>query len=204
MQLEPMRKYCTAMAWEVYQEYVDHASASDLKGRKEWNRMIKDASLHKFNILLVWKLDRAFRSMDHASTTLNTLNGYNIGFRSYMDPAIDTTTPNGMLVFNLLASVAQFEKDLMILRITEGITYAKEHGTKSGKAIGHPAVDISLQTICKAIVTSQFSYSAAARELSEQFNRKLSAGFISLRIKRAGLTKETLQRAGDFSGVSQG
>lgn len=121
MQLEPMRNYCQAMSWEIYQEYIDTVSAGDLLDRTSWTRLMKDASLHKFDTLLIWKLDRAFRSMVHASNTLNFLNSYRIGFRPLMDAAIDTTTPNGMLVFNILASVAQFEKDLIVLRINEGI-----------------------------------------------------------------------------------
>ena len=74
MQLEPMRKYCASIQWEVYQEYIDMISAGDLLNRIAWTRLMKDASLHKFDILLIWKLDRAFRSMAHASNTLNTLN----------------------------------------------------------------------------------------------------------------------------------
>lgn len=191
MQLEPMRKYCDAMEWEVYQEYVDKTSASDLIGRTAWTKLMKDASLRKFEVLFIWKLDRAFRSMDHASTALNTLNGYKVGFRSLMDPAMDTTTPNGQLLFNILVSMAQFEKDLMILRINEGMNYARTHGTKSGKPIGRQGhTNITLQTICKAVKDSEGNYSEAARIIKEEFKEKVSAGFISLRIKRAGLTKE--------------
>ena len=132
LQLDALRKYCASMQWQVYQEYVDMASAGDLLNRRAWTRLIKDASLHLFDTLLIWKLDRAFRSMSHASNTLQMLNNYQVGFRSLMDAAIDTTTPNGLLVFNVLASVAQFEKDLTTLRINEGMKYAKLHGTKSG------------------------------------------------------------------------
>lgn len=136
VQLEPMRNYCRSMSWEIYQEYVDLVSASDLLNRTAWTRLMKDASLHKFDILLVWKLDRAFRSMSHASNTLDVLKSYRIGFRSLMDAAIDTTNPNGELMFNILAAFAKFEKDLILLRINEGITHAKRHGTKSGRPIG--------------------------------------------------------------------
>jgi DNA invertase Pin-like site-specific DNA recombinase len=111
LQLEPLRKYCQAIGWNIFHEYVDKASASDLIGRTAWNALMKDASLHKFDVLFIWKLDRAFRSIDHAHSFLNMLTSYRVGFRSLMDPAIDTTTPNGMLLFNVLASFAQFEKD---------------------------------------------------------------------------------------------
>jgi len=44
-------------------------------------------------VLLVWKIDRAFRSVIHAANTLNMLRAYRVGFRSYTEPSIDTTPP---------------------------------------------------------------------------------------------------------------
>jgi DNA invertase Pin-like site-specific DNA recombinase len=198
MQLEPMRKYCASMLWEISKEYIDKASASDLLGRVSWTALMKDASLHKFNILLIWKLDRAFRSMSHASMTLNTLNAYQVGFRSLMDSGLDTTTPNGLLLFNILASVAQFEKDLIVLRINEGLDYARLHGTKSGIPIGRKSYDIPFSNICKALQLCSGSYSEAARYLSKKYDRPISPGFVFSRIKRAGMSKDqALQISGN-------
>jgi DNA invertase Pin-like site-specific DNA recombinase len=196
MQLEPMRKYCASIQWEVYQEYIDMISAGDLLNRIAWTRLMKDASLHKFDILLIWKLDRAFRSMAHASNTLNTLNSYHVGFRSLMDASIDTTTPNGLLVFNILASVAQFEKDLITMRINEGITHAKLHGTKSGCPIGRKRYDIPLENVCKAVQVGCGNYSETARLISKEFSKTVTPGFVLSRLKRAGIAKETLQKVG--------
>ena len=196
MQLEPLRNYCLSMSWEVYREYVDMVSAGDLLNRTDWTRLMKDASLHKFEILLIWKLDRAFRSMAHASNSLNTLNSYHVGFRSLMDSAIDTTTPNGLLVFNILASVAQFEKDLIVMRINEGMTYAKLHGTRSGSPIGRKSYDIPLENVCKAVQDSCGNYSKAARTLSEEFGKTVTPGFVLSRLKRASITKEALLKVG--------
>ena len=146
VQLEPLRKYCEVMQWEVYREYVDKCSAADIVNRVAWEQLLKDASVHKFDILLIWKLDRAFRSNNHASNTLTLLNSYRVGFRSLMDAAIDTTTPNGVLVVWVSCScVAQFEKDLAT-PFLEGIDYAKKHGTKSGKPFGRPRIDILSRT----------------------------------------------------------
>ena len=157
---------------------------------------MKDASLHKFDILLIWKLDRAFRSMSHASNTLNALNSYRVGFRSLQDSAIDTTTPNGLLVFNILAAVAQFEKDLIILRINEGMSYAKQHGTKSGCPIGRKGYDIPLENVCKAVQEGCGNYSVAARLLSKEFSQTVTPGFVLSRLRRAGITKEGLLKVG--------
>jgi len=192
IQMEPMRKYCQSMEWAIYKEYIDKASASDLVSRTSWAQLMKDASLHKFDILLIWKLDRAFRSIDHASTSIKYLNNYKVGFRSLMDAAIDTTTPNGTLLFNILASVAQFEKDLILLRINEGMSYARSHGTKSGKPIGRKGYDIPFAIISKALVDGKGVLSEAARILTRQYKRSISPGFVLSRIKRAGLSKEDI------------
>jgi DNA invertase Pin-like site-specific DNA recombinase len=205
MQLDALRKYCQSMGWQITKEYVDQAKSMDLVGRKEWTALIKDASLRKFDILLIWKLDRAFRSVDHANTTINLLTkSYHVGFRSLMDPAIDTTTPSGELLFNVLAAFAQFEKDLIVMRVNEGLKYAREHGTKSGVAIGRPTLEVSLQTICKAIYSTKGNYTQAAKLIGQAQKCKLSTGFISLRLKRAGIDKNAvLQTPARFFDVAQ-
>lgn len=184
VQLAQLRKHTDAMGWEIYREYVDKASAADLMARKDWQQLMDDAAKHRFDTLLIWKLDRAFRSMVHAATTINQLMAYRISFKSFMDTSIDTTTPNGMLVFNILASVAQFEKDMIVQRVNAGIDYAREHGTKSGKSIGRqrsPITDEQVTTIFKECGSN---YSAAARALTENTGIKVSPGFVASRIAR--------------------
>jgi DNA invertase Pin-like site-specific DNA recombinase len=204
MQLDTLRKYCLSVSWTITGEYIDFASADDFIRRKRWTDLMKDASLHKFDAILVWKLDRAFRSIIHANDTLTTLMHYSVGFRSYNDPGIDTTTPNGMLFFNILASFAQFEKDIIVMRVNEGIKFAQEHGTKSGKAFGRPAFSVPLQTICKAVYTASGSYSGAARILSQSENLKIDCAFVSIRLKRANITRnEILQTPGKFFDSAQ-
>ena len=66
VQLSKLRDYCHEMGWIVYREYVDEASAADFSGRVGWKHLMKDAALHKFDVLLVWEIDRAFRSVIHA------------------------------------------------------------------------------------------------------------------------------------------
>jgi DNA invertase Pin-like site-specific DNA recombinase len=72
----------------------------------------EDASLHRFDAALISKLDRAYRSIDLAHSFLYILTGDLLGFRSLMETPVDITTPNCMMLFNVLASFAQFEKEL--------------------------------------------------------------------------------------------
>jgi DNA invertase Pin-like site-specific DNA recombinase len=79
-QLLSLREFVEGQpGWAVAGEYVDHASATDLKGRVEWRRLLSDASKHRMDLVLVWRLDRAFRSVLDASTTLEHLRGWKRG-----------------------------------------------------------------------------------------------------------------------------
>ena len=137
-QLLPLREFCAAQGWEVAGEYVDQASATDLKGRTAWRDLLDLASKRRVDALLVWKLDRAFRSVLDASTTLQNLKRWGVGLRSYTEPMIDTASgsPWGEMLFNLLATFAQFERSLIAERVRAGMVRAR----KQGKKFGRPSV----------------------------------------------------------------
>jgi DNA invertase Pin-like site-specific DNA recombinase len=90
-QLMPLRDFVSAQGWEVYREYVDQAPANDLLHRVQWRQLLDDASKRKFDLLLVWRMDRAFRSVLDVATTLERLRTWGVGLRSYSEPWLDTT-----------------------------------------------------------------------------------------------------------------
>jgi DNA invertase Pin-like site-specific DNA recombinase len=183
MQLDQLRKLCSDAGWEVFGEYVDQASADDFIRRKEWARLMKDASLHKFDVLLIWKLDRAFRSVIDGANTLGVLRAFNVKIKILQESYIDTTTPFGEVLFHISVAWAQLEKDLMKTRINAGLEYAKRHGTKSGKGFGRPHISIDLENVFKAFTDSGGNKSAAARSLSVQLGRKITAAHVFSWIK---------------------
>jgi DNA invertase Pin-like site-specific DNA recombinase len=138
-QLLPLREFVQAQGWDVAREFVDHASATDLRGRTAWRRLLDEAAKRKVDAILCWKLDRAFRSVAHASTTLQDLKRWGVGLRSYTEPWADTTSAQGELVFNLLATFAQFERSLIAERVKAGMARAK----KQGKHVGRPSVTVA-------------------------------------------------------------
>lgn len=130
-QLLPLREFVQAQGWQTVGEFVDHASATDLRGRTQWQAVLQAASRRKIDLVLVWKLDRAFRSVLHASQTLEQLRQWGVGLRSYTEPWADTTSPQGELVFNLLATFAQFERSLIAERVKAGMARAKNRASAS-------------------------------------------------------------------------
>jgi DNA invertase Pin-like site-specific DNA recombinase len=89
-QLLPLREFVAAQNWRLAGEFVDQASAADLKGRVAWRELLDSASKRKVDLILVWRLDRAFHSVLDAANTLERLRGWSVGLRSYSEPWLDS------------------------------------------------------------------------------------------------------------------
>ena len=131
-QLIPMRDYSQARGLEIAGEYVDHAPANDLAHRHRWRDLLDDAAKKKFSLVLVFKLDRAFRSVKHMHDTLAAWEMVGVGFLSVREQ-FDTSTALGRLLLNLLASLAEFELELIRERVKAGMDRARRQGIKIGR-----------------------------------------------------------------------
>ena len=165
-QLIHLRDYCNAQGWEVFQEYVDTASALDVTHRTAWRELMDDATKHKFKTVLVFKLDRAFRSVKHMHDTLHTWEMLGIAFKSQREQ-FDTSTPVGRLLLNMLAALAEFELELIRERVKAGMERAK----RQGKRIGRPKITekrgfkTHFKLMLQRLSTGAISRRQAAREL---------------------------------------
>ncbi|MHB8325457.1 MAG: recombinase family protein [Candidatus Dormibacteria bacterium] len=131
LQLVPMRELAVTRGWQVT-EYVDHASAADLRGRRQWRQLLEDARSGRIDLVVVWKLDRFARSSLDALTWLQQLDSAGVGFR-ILTQDIDTTTSAGRLVFSVLAAVAEMERELIRERVKAGMVRAKAQGKRLGR-----------------------------------------------------------------------
>jgi DNA invertase Pin-like site-specific DNA recombinase len=122
-----MREQAAVRGWEAI-EYVDQASAGDLRGRRGWRQLLEDAHQHRFDVVMVWKLDRFARSALDALQWLEQLNGYGLGLR-ILTHDIDTTSSAGRLVFTVLAAVAEMERE----RVRAGVARARSEGRQLGR-----------------------------------------------------------------------
>lgn len=91
------------------------------------------SKLKKGDVLVVWKLDRLGRSLDHLIALIDTIGKQGAGFASLTE-AIDTTTAGGRLVFHMMGALAEFERGLIKERTKAGMTAAK----RRGKHVGRP------------------------------------------------------------------
>lgn len=114
---------------KIYEEVVSGAKAD----RPILNNLIKQLRPH--DVLVVWKLDRLGRSLKNLIELVQQLMQNQIGLCSLNDP-IDTTTSQGRLVFNIFASLAEFERDVIRERTQAGLNAARARGRHGGRPKG--------------------------------------------------------------------
>ena len=169
VQLEPLREYARARGFQVVEEYVDHGVSGAKARRPGLDRLTADAGRRRFDVVACVKLDRLARSVRHLTTLAGEFEALGVGL-VVLDQAIDTTTPSGRLLFNVLGSIAEFERDLIRERTVAGIRAAR----RRGKRIGRPRVHVP-RARAQALLREGKSVSGVAREL--------------------GVARSTLQRA---------
>lgn len=128
--------------WVIVAEYVDKVSGSGKKERPQFHRMMLDASQKKFDLLLFWALDRLSREgIVRTIGYLEQLKGWNVGWRSYTQPFLDTG--NSMvndIVLSVLAAVAKQERITISERTLAGLQRAR----KAGKLLGRRPVRVDV------------------------------------------------------------
>ncbi len=161
-QLLPLREFVAAQGWTVAGEFVDKASATDLRGRTAWRALLDRASKRQMDLVLVWRIDRAFRSVLDAATTLERLRTWGIGLRSYSEPWLDTTSPFGEALYYITAAYAQLERGILAERVRAGM----ERARRQGKRLGRPrAVNGEWEQVRPLVESGKVSQVEAAKRL---------------------------------------
>lgn len=111
--------------------FVEQVSSVDLEARDQLSEAL--VFIREGDTLVVTKLDRMARSVAHLLNIVSIIEERGASLR-ILDMAIDTSTPNGRLMLNILGSVAQFEREIMLERQREGIAKAKAAGKYKGRA----------------------------------------------------------------------
>ena len=166
-QLLPMREFVNNQGWETYKEYVDQVPATDLAHRTGWRELLEAASRRKFDLLLVWKMDRAFRSVLDAATTLERLRTWGVGLRSYSEPWLDTTSPFGEALYYITVAYAQLERGILRERVKAGMERARKEGHQIGRprVMDRPGFKVRFGDILERLSGGTISRRQAAKEL---------------------------------------
>ncbi len=128
-QLDALRSYAEARRLEVVAEYVDHGVSGAKDQRPALEKMMREAKRRRFDAVAAVKLDRIARSTRHLTALAAELEAVGVDL-VVTDQAIDTSTPSGRLLFNVLAAIAEFERDLIRERTAAGMQAAKRRGRR--------------------------------------------------------------------------
>lgn len=123
--------------WKVVDVYED-AGISGAKGRADrpaFDRLHKDAVRRHFDVVMAWSVDRLGRSLNDLLRFLEELRGLGVGLYLHKQ-ALDTTTPAGKAMFQMLGVFAEFERAMIQERVRAGLARAKSQG----KRLGRPSV----------------------------------------------------------------
>ena len=132
-QLHDLRQFAVQRGFQIVQEYTDHGFSGTKARRPALDQLMEDARRRKFDVLMVWSIDRLARSTKHLLQTLDELNGLGIQFLSQRE-AIDTEGPLGRAIVVIVSAMAELERCVIIERVRAGMRRAKLEGRRIGRA----------------------------------------------------------------------
>jgi DNA invertase Pin-like site-specific DNA recombinase len=172
MQADETGDFIQRRGWTLHDTYLDQGISGSKDRRPELDRLLADARKRRFDILVVYRADRLFRSMKHMVVTLDELAALGVGFVSVNEP-FDTTTPSGKLLLHLVSAMSEFEIGLLQERVRSALAAVVRRGGKLGRPRVNVDVNRALELRAKGL-----SIRAAAREMkigAATLQRALSA-----------------------------
>lgn len=152
LQLTELRAYAERAGWKTV-EYTDKASGKAGAKRPQLDKLLADAAMRRFGAVLVWKLDRFGRSLQHLIANVQVLDSAGIRFIApSQNIDTDNKSPMGKFLMNIFGAFAEFERDLIVERVRAGVIEYKraysagevgrKRQSRSGKnlASGRPPV----------------------------------------------------------------
>jgi len=132
MQETACRDYCEREGIEIIKEYSDVGVSGKKESRPEFDKLLEDMRVKKFDTILTYKLDRIGRSLSHLVKLFEEFNRKNINFIS-VTQSINTTTAEGRMFLHMLMVLSQYERELIVSRIKSGLDRARKEGKPIGK-----------------------------------------------------------------------
>ena len=162
--------------------YADEG-ISGAKGREErpqLDLMLKDAVRRRFDVAMVWSVDRLGRSLPDLIGSMRELHGAKVDM-FILQSGIDTTTPAGKAMYQMMGVFSEFERSMIQSRIKAGLARAKANPRKGARAIGRPRVVAAVEKAILERLAAGMGILKIAAEL------RVGSGTVQ-RVKRASTT----------------
>lgn len=140
-QEQALKDHAKLLEYDIYKIYKDEGKSAKDMHRPAMQQMLKDAEKRYFSAIIVYKLDRFSRSLKDLILTIEKLKEIDVDFVSVQD-RIETASASGKLMFHIISSFAEFERDIISERTRFGmVEKAKEGGVVSKAPLGYKIVD---------------------------------------------------------------
>jgi DNA invertase Pin-like site-specific DNA recombinase len=142
-----LREVAARMGCDIVKVYKDHG-ISGAKGRDKrpaFNALLRDAAKRQFDMVMAWSVDRLGRSLQDLVAFLSELHALRIDLFLHQQ-GLDTTTPAGKAMFQMMGVFAEFERAMIQERVRAGLARARSEG----KRLGRPPIPADLEKAIKA------------------------------------------------------
>jgi DNA invertase Pin-like site-specific DNA recombinase len=146
-----LREVAERTGWQVVHVYKDHG-ISGAKGRDKrpaFDALHKAAAQRKFDVVMAWSVDRLGRSLQDLVAFLSEIHAAGVDLFLHQQ-GLDTTTPAGKALFQMMGVFAEFERSMIQERVRAGLRRAKEEGKQLGRPRIAPELEARILTALKA------------------------------------------------------
>ena len=184
MQVEALKE---AGCFQIHEEIASGAKAA----RPILDEIMRN--LREGDTLVIWKLDRLGRNLAHLIHLTTKLIEKKVGLISLNDP-IDTTTPQGRLIFGIFASLAEFERELIRERTQAGLKSARARGRKGGRPKGMSKSAMEKAAIAEALYRNG---TIPVKKIAEQLDISKTTLYLYLRSRNVRIGEKKSEVLGD-------
>ena len=144
-QVRELTEWADRAGHQVVTVYDDNG-VSGAKGReyrKEFDKLLRGAVRREFDLVAAWSVDRLGRSLQDLVSFLQDLHGAGVDLYLHQQ-ALDTTTPSGRAMFQMMGVFAEFERSMISERVKSGLARTKAKGTKLGRPMASPKTEAQI------------------------------------------------------------
>src|SRR5262245_32321528 len=158
-----LRQAAERADWQMAKVYRDHgiSGAKGRNGRPAFDALCRDATKRQFDVVMAWNVDRLGRSLKDLVAFLSELHALGIDLFLHQQ-GLDTTTPAGKAMFQMLGVFAEFERSIIQERVRAGLQRAK----REGKRLGRPPIADKLAERIRAALAGGMSVRKTAAKFA--------------------------------------